>query len=186
MVGAGAACEQRAAAVAARVDRAADEFERGVPVEAHASLRRVHGLGHAQAQSPQGTAVGDGCVPVDGATEPRVHRRQRIGHHVGGGIGDAIERAGGFARKVARGGKPEMFQPTARDRQFDAHAQFLRCIHHRLHAAISISGKGFRLSLRVWRLTLLFWARPPSAARPNSSVRNPPVAPPSRPRAGPI
>ncbi len=186
MVGAGAACQQCAFAVAARLDRAANELERGVPIKAHAALRRVHGLGHAQAQPPQGTAIGDGRVPVDGAALPRIDRRQRIGHHMGGAIGDATERAGGLAREVARNGKPELFQPPARHRQFDAYAQFLRCIHHRLHAAISISGKGFRLSLRVWRLTLLFWARPPSAARPSFSVRSPPAAPPSRPRAGSI
>jgi hypothetical protein len=74
-----------------RVERAAYQFERGRPVQAHAALRGVHRFGHAQAQRPQVAPVGDGGVPVDRAGQPRIHRRQRVGHDVRGGIGDAVE-----------------------------------------------------------------------------------------------
>ncbi len=115
VVGAAAAGHECARHVPRRIERAADEFQRGGPVQAHAALRGVHGLGHAQAQRPQPLAVGDGGVPVDGALQPGVDGRERVGHHVGGRVGDAVEldagrglhrRAAtqGVGRERARGG----------------------------------------------------------------------------------
>ncbi len=115
VVGAAAAGHQRAGVVLRGVERAADELQRGRPVQAHAALRGVHGLGHAQTERPQALPVGDGAVPVDGALQPGVDGRERIGHHVRGGVGDAVEldarrglhrcaAAQGVGRERARGG----------------------------------------------------------------------------------
>ena len=102
VVGAAAAGQEGAGHVTRRVDRTADQFQRCRPVQPHAALRGVHGLGHAQAHRPQPAAVGDGGVPVDGALQPRVDGGTRIGHHVRGGKGDAVQAAS--PRSRARSG----------------------------------------------------------------------------------
>jgi hypothetical protein len=91
VVGAAARGHQRARHVPGSVQRSADEFQRGRPVQAHAALCGVHGLGHAQAERPEPLAVGDGGVPVHRALQPGVDGGERVGHHVGGGVGDAVE-----------------------------------------------------------------------------------------------
>ncbi len=106
MIGAAARCDQGARQVARRVERAADQLQRGRPVQAHAALRRVHGLGHAQAQRPQVAAVGDRCIPVDRALQPGVDGCKRVGHDMRGGVGDAVEtrsRRGAHGRRATQG-----------------------------------------------------------------------------------
>jgi len=48
------------------LQRAPDQLARGGPIEPHAALCGVHGLGHTQAQRPQVMAVLQGGVPVHG------------------------------------------------------------------------------------------------------------------------
>ena len=74
------------------VEAAADQLERGRPVEPHAALRRVHGLGDAEPERPEMAAERDGALPVDGGVEPGIAVGQRIGDHMRGRIGDAVER----------------------------------------------------------------------------------------------
>src|SRR3569833_3162477 len=57
LIGADAGENGRTRNVAGSLDRAADQFERTRPVEAAAALRRIHGLGHAEAQVPEVAAV---------------------------------------------------------------------------------------------------------------------------------
>ena len=100
VVGAAAGGDQGAGHVARGVERAADQLERGRPVQAHAALRRVHRLGDAEAERPQVAAVGDGRVPVDRGGEPRVDGGQRVGDDVRRRVGDAVE-----ARRRGRRGE---------------------------------------------------------------------------------
>ena len=51
--------------------------------------------------NPQALAVGDGGVPVHGAADPGVVRGQRVGHHMGCRVGDAVE-GGGRCRRSGR------------------------------------------------------------------------------------
>ena len=102
MVGAGAAGEAAVAVGLRRGGRAADQFQRVRPVEAHAALGGVHRLGDGEAEAPEVPAVGDGRVPVDRRRQPRIDVGARIGDDMGRGIGDAIERARRLGRKGAR------------------------------------------------------------------------------------
>ena len=66
LVGAGAAGDRaadRRRAPRRRLRR--DEFAGGGPVQAHAALRGVHGVGDAEPVRPQFVPVGQGGVPVD-------------------------------------------------------------------------------------------------------------------------
>jgi hypothetical protein len=72
VVGAAAGGDERAGMVAGGVERAADQLERGRPVEAHAALRRVHRLGDAEAERPEALPVGDRRVPVERGGDPRI------------------------------------------------------------------------------------------------------------------
>ncbi len=103
VVGAATGSDERTGNVLRGFQRTADQFERGRPVQTHAALRRVHGLSHAQAQRPQVAAVGDGRIPIHGAVDPRIDHGQRVGHHVSGRIGDAVEghTCGGLHRCAA-------------------------------------------------------------------------------------
>ena len=103
VVGAAAAGQPGAGEVARGVDRAADQFERGRPVQPHAALRGVHRLGHPQAQRPQPAPVGDRRVPVDGALQPGVDGGQRVGDHMRRRVGDAVQRGGGAGRLEVAG-----------------------------------------------------------------------------------
>src|SRR5687767_12541030 len=67
---------------AALGQRAPDKLERVLPVEAHAALRGVHRLGHAEAPGPEVAAVRERGVPVDRRVEPGLLRRQWLGDHV--------------------------------------------------------------------------------------------------------
>ena len=96
-----------------RIEAAADQFERCRPVDAHAALGGIHGLGDAEPERPQVPAECDGALPVDGGIEPGVAIGQRIGDDMRGGVGDAAERRlrcgqmarglGGVGRKLAAG-----------------------------------------------------------------------------------
>src|SRR5262249_22674991 len=70
----------------------ADQFERGRPVDAHAALGGIHGLGDAEPERPQMAAERDGALPIDGGIEPGIGVRERIGDHVRRRVGDAVER----------------------------------------------------------------------------------------------
>ncbi len=63
VVGAGAAGDQRAGAVAGGVERAADQLLRLGPAEAHAALGGVHRLGDAEAEVPEVVAEAEGARP---------------------------------------------------------------------------------------------------------------------------
>ena len=54
---------------------------------------------------PQPVAVGDGGVPVDRALQPGVDGGPRIGHHVRGGVGDAVELGAAARRGVKSRGR---------------------------------------------------------------------------------
>ena len=113
MIGAGAAADQRAGKILGGVEAPADQFERGRPVDAHAALGGVHGLGDAEPERPQVPAECDGALPVDRGIEPGVAIGQRIGDDMRGRVGDAAERRlrrgqmarrlGGVGRKLAAG-----------------------------------------------------------------------------------
>ena len=113
--------------------RAADQFQRGRPVQPHAALRGVHGLGHAQPHGPQVAPVGDGGVPVDGAIQPGVDGRARVGHHVGGRVRDAREfRTGCGRREGARPSKHVGLQGTVNARESKLHGGFSGKVHARI------------------------------------------------------
>ena len=108
MVGAGARAEQRAGKILRGVDAAADQFERFRPVHAHAALRGVHGFRDAEAERPQMPAERDGALPVDRGIEPRIAVGERIGDHMRGRVGDAVERrlrGGKLPRRLRRVGR---------------------------------------------------------------------------------
>ena len=65
MIGAGAGKHQRIASRLRRPDRALDQLQRSRPVQPHAALRRIHRLGHAEAEVPDVLAKGNRLVPVD-------------------------------------------------------------------------------------------------------------------------
>ena len=100
MIGAGAAGDQRARPVLGGVERAADQLQRGRPVDAHAALRGVHRLGDAEPEIPDVVAERDGLVPVDRGVEPGIVVGERIGGDVHRRIGDARGVAG--LRRAAR------------------------------------------------------------------------------------
>ena len=101
VIGAAAAGREGPGEVLLRLQRAADQFERGGPIQAHAALGGVHAFGYAQAQRPQVAAVGNRRVPIDRALQPRVYRGQRVGHHVGGAVRDAVEGGARAARATS-------------------------------------------------------------------------------------
>ena len=72
------------------------------PVQAHAALRGVHRLGDAEAERPQMPPERDGRVPVDRGVEPRIAVGERIGDHMRGRIGDAVERRRGLGKFLRR------------------------------------------------------------------------------------
>src|SRR5437016_4923210 len=72
--------------------RVTDQLERVRPVEAHAALRGVHGLGDAEAPGPEMAAIRERRVPIDGRVEPRLLARQRIGDDMRRGERLARER----------------------------------------------------------------------------------------------
>ena len=92
--------------VRASAQRAADQLARVRPVEAHAALRGVHGLGDLEAEPPEMAAEGQRRVPVDGRPLPGSRIGQRIGHDMRGGVGDPREgaawRVGGRERRGRR------------------------------------------------------------------------------------
>ncbi|MCY1517728.1 hypothetical protein D9M68_524250 [compost metagenome] len=157
VVGAAARGDERAGHVLRGIERAADQFERGRPIQAHAALRGVHRLGHAQAQGEQVAAVGDGGVPVDRALQPRVDGGERVGDDVRGRVGDAVEldarfgldrrgAAQGVGReRAARGGEGQrqchgvcFVRPSARA--------------HRPNGGLATTRARPRPAARPWRL----------------------------------
>ena len=91
VIGADAAGDLHARPRLGGVERAADQFLRAVPVEAGAALRGVHRFGDAEPEVPEVMAERDGLVPVDRGVEPGINVGERIGHHMRGRIGDAVE-----------------------------------------------------------------------------------------------
>ncbi len=167
----GAAARKHDAVAAARgFNAAADQFQRGWPVDAHAALGRVHGLRDAEPQAPEVLTKSNGAVPVDGAIEPRVVVRERIGDHVRGGKGDAVELARNARRKVARRRETERLERAVGARQGDG--ERLRRSVDAVHwtdppAKVRTAGSGYR----------------PSGAPASFASRAPRVAGPWRPRA---
>ncbi len=150
-------------------DRAADQFERGRPVEAHAALRGVHGFRDAEAEIPQALAIGDGLVPVDGGLQPRIRIGERIGHHVGGRERDAVHRPAHLVGEGLWGGELIGLHAAIRLRQADRQgADGFRPVH-----AASPSRRPHSAA-----------ARRPSGARASSRERIPRAERPSRLRRG--
>ena len=94
MVGADPAGDAHARPALGGFERMADQFARPRPVEPHAALGGVHRLGDAKPEIPQIMAKRDGLLPVDRRIEPRVDVGERIGHHMGRRVGDAVEAPG--------------------------------------------------------------------------------------------
>ena len=91
VIGADAAADLHARRALGGVERMADQLLGARPVEPAAALRRVHRFGDAEAEVPQIMAKRDGPLPVDGRVEPRIDVGERIGDHMRGRIGDAVE-----------------------------------------------------------------------------------------------
>ena len=108
---------------------ARDELERGRPVEAHAALRGVHGLRHAEAEVPEIVAVAQRRVPVDRAVEPGIVGGARIGHHVRRRECDAVEGALGLVGIGARLGQHEGLEPAGVGGQIDLEGGEDGCVH---------------------------------------------------------
>ena len=87
-VGARAAEEECSARVSG-CRAALDEFEGERPVEAHAALGGVHGLGHAKAKRPEVFAVGKSCVPIEDGMSQGFGGAEGIDYDVGSSEGDA-------------------------------------------------------------------------------------------------
>ena len=119
VVGAGAAEDDGARARPGRFEAAADQLVRGVPVEPHAALRRVHGLGHPEPQIPQVLAIRDRAVPVDRHVQPRVDVGERVGDHVRGGERHPVEGADRLLRKRSRLAHAVIGEMADRGRQLD-------------------------------------------------------------------
>ena len=177
VIGAAAAGDQRARHVFRGVERAADQLQRAGPVQPHAALGRVHGLGHAQAQRPQVAAVGDGGVPVDRGGEPRVDSGQRIGDHVRGRVGDAVEAHAG--RRPGRRGTAQRVGLERAARRGQGEGQG--------HTGIRKNFKPNRALALMWRAQAAIKyevaARRSSAARPSSAGLPRPAERPWRLRA---
>ena len=113
VIGAGAGGKVAVAVGPGRVRRAADQVQRIRPVEAHAALGGVHGLGDVDAEAPQMAAIGDRGVPVDGGREPRIDIGARVGNDMSGAEGDAVEGRRGGRREGTRRAEAESLQAVA-------------------------------------------------------------------------
>ena len=118
VVGAGAGKHQRVAFRLCRLHRTLDQFERSRPVQPHATLRGVHGFGHAKAEVPDVLAERNGPVPIDRRCQPRIGIGQRIGHHMRRGKRDAVQGAFEFRRKRSRRRQAIGLDPAIGGRQF--------------------------------------------------------------------
>ena len=206
MVGAAAREDQRRAAVArlpglAGFHRAADQLERGRPVEAHAALRGVHRLGDAHPQVPEVFAIRDGLVPIDRAIDPGIVGGARIGDHVGCREGDAVEGSLGLVGVGAGLGQDEGLELAGVGREIDFQGGEDRCVHL-CRCPSSCVGWVKRSADPTLSCTLpLRWviaharpnlqiklstpARRSSGAPSSCAARIPPAARPWRLRAGP-
>ena len=146
--------DQRARHVARGVERAADQLERGRPVEPHAALRRVHRLGDAEAERPEVLPIGDASRPSRrAAVEPRIDRGERVGDDVRRGVGDAVEAgasAGGVARRGSRSAQGASAPSATRQADRQAHGDVV--VLDVLEAAQSASG-GTSIQRRSFQLS---------------------------------
>ena len=92
MIGAGAVEHER---VGEFGPGAADQLQRPGPIEAHAALGRVHGLGDAEPKLREMPAEGHGGGPVDRGGPGRIGVGEGIGHDMGGREDRAVERLPG-------------------------------------------------------------------------------------------
>ena len=152
---------------------AADQLQRVGPVQAHAALRGVHRLGDAEAERPQVPPERDRRVPVDRGVEPRIAVGERIGDHMRGRIGDAVElrrRAAASAARSARrwcrarsvpsaGRAAEIVAMRASPQTFSAGTSIQR------RSLPALAGRA-RRAARPWRLR----AGPLATARPSTDV----------------
>ena len=119
VIGAGAAEDHGALARPSRFEAAADQLVRGVPVEPHAALRRVHGLGHPEPQVPQVLAIRDRALPVDRDVQPRIDVGERVGDHMRGGKRHPVEGTARLLRKRSRLAHAISGEMADRGRQLD-------------------------------------------------------------------
>ncbi len=90
-----------------------DQFQRGLPVHAHATLGRVHRFGESEPLVPEVLPEGQRRVPVDRGTRiPGVPLAQRVRNHMGRRKSGAGQRHLGRAGQERRAGKPVGFQPA--------------------------------------------------------------------------
>ena len=103
LMGAGPAGKIGAGHGARLGERAADQLPGAVPVEAHAALGGVHGLGDHQAEPPKVAAEGKRRLPIDCRGLPRIGGGDGIGDDVGGGV-NRPHSAAAVPQRVRRGG----------------------------------------------------------------------------------
>ena len=96
LVGAGAAGD----AAFRLAQGAPDQLSGRPPVQPHATLRGVHGLGHTQAPGPEVAAVLQRGLPIQVGRPPGNVLGQRVCDHVGGGKGHPA--AQGLPRALER------------------------------------------------------------------------------------
>jgi hypothetical protein len=88
MIRAGAAGEVRARPRFGLKERSRDQLFSAGPVEAHAALGRVHGLGDLEAEIPEMMAEGESTVPINRRAPPGIGLAERIGDNMGGRVND--------------------------------------------------------------------------------------------------
>ena len=66
--------------------RATDQLLAGFPVEAHATLRGVHGLGNSEPVAPDVAAEGEGALPVDDGRRKRADVSEGVSDHMDRGV----------------------------------------------------------------------------------------------------
>ena len=99
--------------------RADDQLAGGRPVETHAALGGVHGVGHRQAPRPEMAADGQGGVPVHAGFRPRGVLGERIGDDMGRGEDTTALQGVGWTPEVGglTEGMPDQGSVLEGDRQ---------------------------------------------------------------------
>ena len=100
----------------------ADQLRGARPIETHAALRGIHGLGDAKAEGPQVAAEGDGGFPVDHGAIEGIGRGDGVDDDVRRGVCNARSERGAGGVGQRRGcGKTIGFQAAVGARQLQVH-----------------------------------------------------------------
>src|SRR5262245_26056984 len=96
------------------------------PVEAHAALCGIHGLGDGEAEIDEVMAEGEGLLPVEDRRGRRLAALERIDHDMGGGEGYAVEALGPLSDLERRADELVVLQRARPIRKLDRdHGQYL-------------------------------------------------------------